>query len=433
MTKRGAEDLLISPGSVQSTDKKTDRKSSPTKDSDGVADEKDSIITRIHASAPKWFSEAFNFIIETIREESSAAKDLQCQLESKVDNLERRIVDLELKKIEQDSVISKLRGEINNLESYSRRDNLVVEGIGESPNENLRDKVIDFFKRKLELEDASNIQLSRVHRLGRPPHLTPHAVSRPRPVIVRFHNYTEREMVWKASWSLHEKHLFVREDFTAATRERRNQLLPVLRAAKRDPNVQKCSLRGDRLILDGTTYTVEDVDKLPENLRWSTKGERYFQDCNSTFFFGKQCYLSNHYTSPFQDQGKTYTCVEQFYLREKSFFFDNTETARKIMKESIPGTMKCFSHGIKGLDEEKWRPNARTVMEKACNLKFKQNEILRQKLVDSKGLLVEANKKDRFFSCGLSLADPNILDRNNWEGENILGNILTSLRETLRK
>ena len=69
---------------------------------------------------------------------------------------------------------------------------------------------------------------------------------------------------------------------------------------------------------------------------------------------------------------------------------------------------------------------AKSVVEKACYLKFSQNKHLREKLVASQGLLVEANKKDKFFSCGLSLADPNILDKNKWEGQNIL-------RETLKK
>ena len=433
MSKRGAEDLLTSPGTGDSLAKKMDTKSSPTKDIDGETDQKDAIVTRIKETAPEWFSEAFTFIIRTIKEESFAAKTAQGQLECKIEVLESQISNLELKREEQDTVIAKLKDEINNLESYSRRDNLVLEGIQESPNENLRDKVVDFFKKKLKQQDASNIQLSRLHRLGRPLYHSNYAPVRPRPVIVRFQNFDERERVWKASWSLHEKNLFVREDFTEVTRKRRNHLLPVLKAAKRDPNIQKCSLRGDKLVLDGRTYRVEDFEKIPENLKWSTKGERYFQKCDSTFFFGSQCYLSNHHPSPIEEQGTTYTCVEQLYLRKKALFFDDVDTARKIMKESNPGVIKRLSHSIKGLDEKQWKPQARTVMEKACYLKFSQNKTLREKLIASQGLLVESNKRDKFFSCGLSLADPNILDQNKWEGGNILGDILTTLRETLKK
>ena len=331
-----------------------DTKSSPTKDIDKESNQEEDIVTKIKETVPEWFSEAFSYIIRTIKEESSTAITAQNQLQSKIESLECRISDLESHKAEQDMVISKLKNEVDNLEAYSRRDNLVVEGIQESPDENLRDKVTDFLKTKLNQQDASNIQLSRVHRLGKPLHQSSHVSMRPRPVIIHFQNYADRERIWKASWDLNEKHLFIREDFTEATRQRRSQLLPVLKAAKRDPHIGKCTLRGDKLIIDGTLYRVEDFGKLPERLKWFKKGERHFQKCDSTFFFGKQCFLSNHHSSPIHDQGTNYNCVEQLYLRQKSLHFDDTETARKIMKESNPGIMKRLAHSIKGLDETKW-------------------------------------------------------------------------------
>ena len=354
MSKRGADDLLVSPGTVDSMAKKMDTKSSPIKDIDKESNQEEDIVTKIKETVPEWFSEAFSYIIRTIKEESSTAITAQNQLQSKIESLECRISDLESHKAEQDLVISKLKNEVDNLEAYSRRDNLVVEGIQESPDENLRDKVTDFLKTKLNQQDASNIQLSRVHRLGKPLHQSSHVSMRPRPVIIHFQNYADRERIWKASWDLNEKHLFIREDFTEATRQRRSQLLPVLKAAKRDPHIGKCTLRGDKLIIDGTLYRVEDFGKLPERLKWFKKGERYFQKCDSTFFFGKQCFLSNHHSSPIHDQGTNYNCVEQLYLRQKSLHFDDTETARKIMKESNPGIMKRLAHSIKGLDEKKW-------------------------------------------------------------------------------
>ena len=48
-------------------------------------------------------------------------------------------------------------------------------------------------------------------------------------------------------------------------------------------------------------------------------------------------------------------------------------------------------------------------MEKTCWLKFSQNEHLKNQRLASQGLFVEANRCDMFFSCGLSLSNPNIL------------------------
>ena len=192
---------------------------------------------------------------------------------------------------EQNCVISKLMDDIDNLEAYARRDNLLIEGIHESPNENIRQKIIEVLEKKLKVPDASPIKFMRIHRLGTPPHLNPHASIHPRSVIVRFQDFSDK--VWKASWSFKDKHVHVREDFTEAIRNRRNILLPVLKAAKRDPKTQRCTLRGDKLILDGIKYTAEDFDKIPEYLKWTVKEERYFAQCDSTLFFGSDCFLSN--------------------------------------------------------------------------------------------------------------------------------------------
>ena len=55
-------------------------------------------------------------------------------------------------------------------------------------------------------------------------------------------------------------------------------------------------------------------------------------------------------------------------------------------------------------------------------------EQLRKKLLETKGELVEANGRDYYFSCGIWLSDPAILDKSLWLGENVLRQILTQLR-----
>ena len=90
--------------------------------------------------------------------------------------------------------------------------------------------------------------------------------------------------------------------------------------------------------------------------------------------------------------------------------------------------MKKLSHRIKGLDEAKWGKNARKCMEEGCGLKFSQNQDLHTRLLATKGRLVEANRHDKYFSCGLALGDPHVAEQSRWEGKNILGAILESLR-----
>ena len=95
--------------------------------------------------------------------------------------------------------------------------------------------------------------------------------------------------------------------------------------------------------------------------------------------------------------------------------------------------MKALAHKITGRDESKWRKNARAAMTKACQLKFSQNTKLKKMLMDSRGEMVEANRYDKFFSCGLALSDRKTLIKSNWEGSNILGQILMELRDSHKK
>ena len=186
-------------------------------------------------------------------------------------------------------------------------------------------------------------------------------------------------------------------------------------------------------MIDRNKYSVDDYELIPERLKWHHKGQRYMKECGSTFFFGSNSFLSNHYSSMFMDGKTQYSCAEQYYLQQKSLYFDDTDTANAIMGLTEPSKMKALSYRIKNLDENRWSEQARAVMENACYLKFWQNPELKEKLLSTEGKIVEANRNDVFFSCGLSLADPNILDVNKWRGKNVLGDILTTLRERFRQ
>ena len=75
--------------------------------------------------------------------------------------------------------------------------------------------------------------------------------------------------------------------------------------------------------MDGKDFTIRTVNSLPQNVQWALKGTRYAASVNTTFFFGRQSFLSNFHPAPFEENGIRYSCSKQFYLYKKSMFFDD--------------------------------------------------------------------------------------------------------------
>ncbi|KAH3818234.1 hypothetical protein DPMN_119835 [Dreissena polymorpha] len=80
-----------------------------------------------------------------------------------------------------------LEAKTNDLESRSMRENLLFYGLSESEQENCQQKVIQVISERLQLTD--DIVLDRAHRLGKPTH----GISRP--IVAKFHYYSQRELV----------------------------------------------------------------------------------------------------------------------------------------------------------------------------------------------------------------------------------------------
>lgn len=69
-----------------------------------------------------------------------------------------------------------------------------------------------------------------------------------------------------------------------------------------------------------------------------------------------------------------------------------------------------------------------------CLSQFSQNkELLEKLLATHPRTLVEASPRDRIWGIGLGASNPMAQDRKHWQGRNLLGQILTEVREQLRE
>ena len=109
-----------------------------------------------------------------------------------------------------------------------------------------------------------SIKVVRCHRLGEKPHSKAKWI---RLIIVRFYNFRDRQHVWGARSKLAGTPYGVAENFIGETEYNRKKLYPIFKASNKMQNYEKkVYMYEDTLILNNIRYTVNDLDKLPEDL-----------------------------------------------------------------------------------------------------------------------------------------------------------------------
>lgn len=153
------------------------------------------------------------------------------------------------------------------------------------------------------------------------------------------------------------------------------------------------------------------------------------------FFGGDGSFLSNFYNgkgSIFRYENLMFTSAEQAFQYAKAKYFNDKTCMERIYGCSLPVEAKMESRQIKNFIAEEWGQVKVDIMREILALKFEHHSLKKQ-LLDTKNLkLVEANTGDYFWGFGGSDTDTNAILEDSWKGQNMLGQLLMELRETLK-
>ena len=305
-------------------------------------------------------------------------------------------------------------------EAYSRRDNLIFEGVPQADNEDTEKVIRETMRLKMKCQDVNNIKFVRVHRLPGP--------TKPQRIIAKFHFYQDRQRVWEKRFLLKGQKIWVSEDFPVEVRNRRQVLYPIFKAARKLPEV-KTMLSVDKLIINNESFTVDSLHRLPPCLKLQETS--LVSQNDSVFFYSRSSPLSNFFPAPITVDGVQYSCSEQYYQAKKAEEHKDYETLDTIMMASDPADMYRAASKIKCSD--RWKSGTcKIAMEKANMAKFTQNKHLADVLLSTDGKhIVEASPRDTFWGAGVNLRKITSTPRDQWPGQNELGQLLMKIRDNI--
>jgi hypothetical protein len=376
------------------------------------AEQMNSFLYKVHGQHKEAIAEAVALATHTVEKKYNTLLD-------KYKSLETRVIQMELQ---------------------SRRNNLIIAGVKEEVGfkyHELKNWFNEFCKTTLGLEGEFLVE--RIHRLGAPPKKSEnHENQRPRPprlVIVKFTQYQQKMKLWGAVKKLKNTGYFLEDDYPEEIRNTRRSLQPIAAEAR---NVYKmdATVRIDKLLIDGRTYTIDQLNMLPACLFAAAHSSTWTEDVVG--FFRKECPLSNHHPSPFVLDHEAYSCIEEHLLSQEALLFDDRETAHKIRSTDNPVEMlrhrKDMIRNNPKYSREIFEKEAPQILLNGLRAKFLQNDHCKTFLLKTeKRTIVEASPYDRFFGIGYGhrSKEPErnfLLNRDKW-GNNALGKGLMTVRD----
>lgn len=153
---------------------------------------------------------------------------------------------------------------------------------------------------------------------------------------------------------------------------------------------------------------------------------------------GKEClsqWYPSQFTAPIEGLGEDiiFPTAEHYMMVRKAMLFNDVDTAKRILKTESPKDAKRLGRQVKNFEEDLWVKHRKSIVLDGNTYKFTQNDSLRNFMLSiPKGTkFAEASPFDKVWGIGLRESDPRSRDMSKWEGLNILGEVLTEVRENL--
>ena len=345
---------------------------------------------------------------------------------------ENQELNIRFNRLEQKHHI--LQKRVVNIENEMYCSNLIFSGIAEGESEEGPEcyrliteaiaNTINAQTRDEQLQAARRIPIKKSLRIGK------YNSRRGRPIKVQF-VYQEDCEYLLANKNYLPKGVFIDRQYSEETENKRRILRPIYKAAKNHSAFKgRCTMEGEYLKIRGIRYSVDDINKLPEELNSFKCTSRETPDVLG--FFGELNPLSNFYNCEFHYQNLVFHSSEQLIQYNKAKHFKDNVTMAQILNASTPLECKRLAREIVNYNEDNWRMVVKNMCFEGLKEKFAQNPTLVETLLKTNNKTLVECSFDRIWGNGIPLGDRSCMDRQKWYNVGILGEMLMEIRSQLR-
>ena len=155
---------------------------------------------------------------------------------------------------------------------------------------------------------------------------------------------------------------------------------------------EKCKLQQDRLVINGISYTIKNLHKLPHNLSAYKAAQKSNE--NIIGFFGELSPWSNFHYSPFTLENTVFPTAEHWIQYSKAWYFNDNVIAEAILNCETAVEVKRLGYQVSGFDSKVWSEIGYEICYKGVRAKFEQNaDLFKMLKTTSPKLLVESSKE----------------------------------------
>ena len=160
------------------------------------------------------------------------------------------------------------------------------------------------------------------------------------------------------------------------------------------------------------------------------------------YFYGhrsqnKYGYLSNFYPSKFvinaniinRSEETTVYNAEQAIMWLKALLMNDIKMANIIVNEPKPALCKRYGRQVKPFNETKWLKYRDKIAFEILKVKFQDPKFKKLLIATGNEIIAEAAPNDKIWGIGIS--ETEALKGMAWNGENVLGNTLMSVRKCI--